>query len=179
MVLAICQIILHLNKITECLKMTTFKIVFTFDVFFSAETTMHCKVTCILYKKQAHFTQLFCLQVRSVTPWQIHDRKSRCLRGRRHSFASITCSPRKVSRFAPLNRYYYNRWSLFGQFFGNYLFISCMQKKIIIHSFWSTLIIYLLVVYIKNNNSFILVSGILLNTKGRIFFSKKNHREEV
>ena len=33
------QIILHLNKITECLKMTTFKIVFTFDVFFSAETT--------------------------------------------------------------------------------------------------------------------------------------------
>jgi hypothetical protein len=28
------QIILHLNKITECLKMTTFKIVFTFDGFF-------------------------------------------------------------------------------------------------------------------------------------------------
>ena len=27
------QIILHLNKIAECLKMTTFKIVFTFDVF--------------------------------------------------------------------------------------------------------------------------------------------------
>ena len=62
------QIILHLNKITECLKMTTFKIVFTLDVFFSAETTMHCKVTCISYKKQAHFSQLFCLQVRSVTP---------------------------------------------------------------------------------------------------------------
>jgi hypothetical protein len=38
--------------------MTTFKIVFTLDVFFSAET-MHCKVTCILYKKQAHFSQLF------------------------------------------------------------------------------------------------------------------------
>jgi hypothetical protein len=33
------QIVLHLNKITECLKMTTFKIVFTSDVFFSAETT--------------------------------------------------------------------------------------------------------------------------------------------
>jgi hypothetical protein len=45
MVLAIYQIILHPNKITECLKMTTFKIVFTLDVFFSAET-MHCKVTC-------------------------------------------------------------------------------------------------------------------------------------
>ena len=68
MVPAIYQIILHLNKITECLKITTFKIVFTFDVFFNAETTMHCKVTCILYKKQAHFSQLFCLQVRSVTP---------------------------------------------------------------------------------------------------------------
>ena len=60
MVLAIYQIILHvhLNKITECLKMTTFKIVFTFDVFFSVEITMHCKVTCILYKKQAPFSQL-------------------------------------------------------------------------------------------------------------------------
>ena len=68
MVLSIYQIILHLNKITKCLKMTTFKIVFTIDVFYSAETTMHCKVTCILYKKQAHFSQLFCLQVRSVTP---------------------------------------------------------------------------------------------------------------
>jgi hypothetical protein len=33
------QIILHLNKITECFKMTTFKIVFTFDVLISAETT--------------------------------------------------------------------------------------------------------------------------------------------
>jgi hypothetical protein len=53
--------------------MTTFKIVFTFDVFLSTETTMHCKVTCILYKKQAYFSQLFCLQVRSVTPWQLHD----------------------------------------------------------------------------------------------------------
>jgi hypothetical protein len=62
------QFILHLNKITECLKMTTFKIMFTLDVFVSAETTMHCKVTCILYKKQAHFSQLFYLQVRSVTP---------------------------------------------------------------------------------------------------------------
>ena len=68
MVLAIYQIILHLNKITECLKMTTFKIVFTFDVFLSTETTMHRKVTCILNKKQAYFSQLFCLQVRSMTP---------------------------------------------------------------------------------------------------------------
>jgi hypothetical protein len=56
--------------------MTTFKIVFTLDGFFSAETTMHCKVTCILYKKQAHFSQLFCLQVRSVTPRIIFDMSS-------------------------------------------------------------------------------------------------------
>ena len=52
-------------------------------------------------------------------------------------FAPITCSPLKVSRFAPLNRYYIIIWSLFRQFFGNYLFISCMQKKKN-HSFWST-----------------------------------------
>jgi hypothetical protein len=86
-------------------------------------------------------------------------------------FAPITCSPRKVSRFAPLNRYYI---IIDEVFFDNfwviiYLFVVC-KKIIIIHSFWSTLIIYLLVVYKKNNNSFILVSGILLNTKGRIFF---------
>jgi hypothetical protein len=46
-------------------------------------------LTCILYKKQAHFSQLFCLQVvevQSVTPRQLHDRKSRCLRGRRPVF---------------------------------------------------------------------------------------------
>ena len=41
---------------------------------------------------------------------------------------------------------YYNRWSLFRQFFSNYLLIS-MQKKI--HSFCSTLNIYLLVVHTK------------------------------
>ena len=45
-----------------------------------------------------------------------------------------------------------------------------MQKKIIIHSFWSTLIIYLLVVYKKNNNSFILVSG---TQKGEHFSEKR------
>jgi hypothetical protein len=61
MVLAIYQFILHLNKITECLKMTTFKIVFTFDVFLSAETTMHCKVICILY----HISALFLLYTKT------------------------------------------------------------------------------------------------------------------
>jgi hypothetical protein len=47
--------------------MTTFKIVFTFDVFFSAETTMHCKVTCILYKKQAHFSQILKFAFKDVS----------------------------------------------------------------------------------------------------------------
>jgi hypothetical protein len=46
-------------------------------------------------------------------------------------FAPITCSPRvdsprKVSRFAPLNRYYI---IIDEVFFGNYLFISCIQKN--------------------------------------------------
>jgi hypothetical protein len=41
-------------------------------------------------------------------------------------------SPGKVSRFVPLNRYYIIIDEVFFcQFFGNYLFISCMQKKII------------------------------------------------
>ena len=74
-------------------------------------------------------------------------------------FALITCLPRKVSRFAPLNCYYIiiERWSLFRQFFGIiYLLVVC-KKIITIHSFWSTLIIYVLVVYKQNNNSFILV----------------------
>ena len=49
-------------------------------------------------------------------------------------FTPITCSPRKVSRIAPLNRYYI---IIYEEFFGNYLFIVLVCKK--------------------NNNSFILV----------------------
>jgi hypothetical protein len=37
------------------------------------------------FQNCVYFWQLFCLQVRSVTPWQSHDRKSRYPRGRRHS----------------------------------------------------------------------------------------------
>jgi hypothetical protein len=49
------QIILHLNKIAECLKMTTFKIMFSFDVFFSAETT--CTARChVFYIRNRHFS---------------------------------------------------------------------------------------------------------------------------
>ena len=44
---------------------------------------IHAPCACV---RNRHISsQLFCLQVRSVTPWQLHDRKSRCLRGRRHS----------------------------------------------------------------------------------------------
>ena len=70
-------------------------------------------------------------------------------------------SPRKVSRFAPLNRYYIiidevffdNFWVIiyllvvckkknnsFISVYFNYLFISCIQKIIIIHSFWFTFV---------------------------------------
>jgi hypothetical protein len=78
-------------------------------------------------------------------------------------FAPITCSPRvdspwKVSRFAPLNRYYIIKDKVFFDYFleiiyllvvckkynnsfilvyFKYLFISCTYKKKIIHSFWS------------------------------------------
>ena len=78
------------------------------------------------------------------------------------SFRPITCSPwvdlpRKVSRFAPLNRYYIIIDEVFLDNFLVIIYLLVVCKKIIIHSFWSTLIIYLLVVYKKNNNSFILV----------------------
>ena len=70
-------------------------------------------------------------------------------------------SPRKVSRFAPHNGYYIiidevffdNFWVIiyllvvckkknnsFISVYFNYLFISCIQKIIIIHSFWFTFV---------------------------------------
>jgi hypothetical protein len=70
-------------------------------------------------------------------------------------------SPRKVSRFAPINRYYIiidevffdnflviiyllvckNNNNSFILVYFKYLFISCTYKKIIIiHSFWSTFV---------------------------------------
>ena len=50
--------------------MTTFKIVFYFLMFFlSAENHNALQIDMYFYiRKQAHFSQLFCLQVRSVTP---------------------------------------------------------------------------------------------------------------
>jgi hypothetical protein len=51
------KIILHLNKITECLKITTFKIVFTFDVFFCAETTTYIGLVFTSHENRwRHFT---------------------------------------------------------------------------------------------------------------------------
>jgi hypothetical protein len=43
--------------------MTTFKIVFTFDVFFSAETTMHCKG--IIYSFPSRISALFLLHTKT------------------------------------------------------------------------------------------------------------------
>ena len=81
------QIILHLNKITEWLKMTTFKIVFTFDVFFSVETTCTARWH-VFYIRNRHIS--VSSFVYKYDQWP-HDRKSRCPRGRRHS--SILYSP--------------------------------------------------------------------------------------
>ena len=73
-------------------------------------------------------------------------------------FTPMTCSPRKVSRFVPLNRYYIIIDEVFfDNFFYNYLFISCMQKKNN-NSFILVCFNYLFISCIqKNNNSFILV----------------------
>ena len=49
------QIILHLNRITECLKITTFKIVFTFDVFFRADTTCTAR-SHVFYIRNRHIS---------------------------------------------------------------------------------------------------------------------------
>jgi len=82
-------------------------------------------MTCILYKKQAHFSQLFCLQVRSVTPWESHDRKSRCLRGRRHSSILYNPSGFFSSYFInEVNFWHYKKYGSVGRFtiFGTYVF---------------------------------------------------------
>ena len=48
-------------------------------------------------------------------------------------FAPITCSPRKVNRFVPLNRYYIIIDEVF--FDKCFVIIYLYVKKIIIHSF--------------------------------------------
>ena len=49
----------------------TFKTVFTFDVFFSAETTCTARWHVFYIRNRRSFSQLFCLQVRSVTPMTV------------------------------------------------------------------------------------------------------------
>ena len=88
MVLAIYQIILHLNEITM-FENNHFQNCVYFRCFFSVLKPQCTAKWHVFYIRNRHisFSQLFCLQVRSVTPWQLHDRKSRCLRlrGRWHS----------------------------------------------------------------------------------------------
>ena len=82
-------------------------------------------------------------------------------------------------RFAPLNRYYIIIDEVFFDNFGViiYLLVVCKKNN---NSFILVYFNYLFISCIQqNNNSFILVCGILLSTKGRIFFSKKNHCEGV
>jgi hypothetical protein len=78
MVLAIYQIILHLNKITECLKMTTFKIVFTLDVFFLVLKPQCIAKWHVFYIRNRHISVSSFVYKYDwpVTPWQLHDRKS-------------------------------------------------------------------------------------------------------
>ena len=85
------QIILHLNKIAECLKMTTFKIVFTFDGFFSAETTCTARWHVFYIRNRYISVSSFVYKYNQWPCDSYIDRKSRCLRGRRHS--SILYSP--------------------------------------------------------------------------------------
>jgi hypothetical protein len=67
--------------------MNTFKIVFTFDGFFSAETTCTARWHVVYIRNRHISVSSF---VYKYDQWP-HDRKSRCLRGRRHS--SILYSP--------------------------------------------------------------------------------------
>ena len=101
--------------------------------FFSAETTCTARWHVCYNKKQAHFSQLFCLQVRSVTPWQSHERKSRCLRGRRHS--SILYSPSGFfsSYFTnEVNFYHYKKYGSVARFT---IFVLTSLKSKLEH-FW-------------------------------------------
>jgi hypothetical protein len=65
------QVILHLNKITECLKMTTFKIVFTFDVFVSAETTCTARWHAF-YIRNRHISVLLNFQSSGFYFWNVN-----------------------------------------------------------------------------------------------------------
>jgi hypothetical protein len=73
--------------------------------------------TFALVQKKNLFTVLVCCFCKFYT---VKSQKCVYLKGIR------VFSPQKVSRFAPLNRYYIIKDEVF---FGNYLFISCMQKN--------------------------------------------------
>jgi hypothetical protein len=55
-------------------------------------------------------------------------------------FAPMTCSPRKVSRLVPLNRYYIIIDEVFFDNFFIIIYLLVVYNKIIIHSFWSTFV---------------------------------------
>ena len=90
------QIILHLNKITECLKMTTFKIVFTFDVFFSAETT--CTARWHVFYIRNREVSIYTTVVQLILLGYSHDRRAAnspwvFARPSRFSFAELSFVP--------------------------------------------------------------------------------------
>jgi hypothetical protein len=75
-----CQIIESILKYKNGVQ-NNFQIVFTFDVFFSAETTCTAKWH-VFYIRNGHISVSSFIYKYDQWP---HDRKSRCLRGRRHS----------------------------------------------------------------------------------------------
>ena len=78
------QIILPLNKITECLKITPFKIAFTFDVFFSAETTCTARWYAF-YIRNRHISVSSFVYKYDQWPHDSHmTGRAGVLRGRRH-----------------------------------------------------------------------------------------------
>ena len=89
-------------------------------------------------------------------------------------------SPRKVSRFAPLNRYYIIIDEVFFDNFLVIIYLLVVCKKNIIHSFWSTLIIYSLVAY-KKKWYFIHFGLLLSKISSETFLAKftKNHTRTV
>ena len=91
--------------------MTTFKIVFTFDVFFSAETTCTARWH-VFYIRNRHIS--VSSLVYKYDQWP-HDRKSRCLKGRRHS--SILYSPSgffSTYFINEVNFYHYKKYGSVG-----------------------------------------------------------------
>jgi hypothetical protein len=141
------QIILHLNKITECLKMTTFKIVFTLDGFFSAETTCTARWH-VFYIRNRHIS--VSSFVYKYDQWP-HERKSWCLRGRRHSLISYSPSGFFSQLLVSSGFYFWNvnrtpMWHLSKMFKVAFKDVSTKNSE---PTYWTILFVMLKIYFIK------------------------------